>query len=161
MYWCLMACPGLTSGHSREIIEVPFKSFPHWKPLTELQEDICNVTILKCSVIAIQNDMKTEYEQLRPISPIKVTLNKKRCLYFDFCNSWTCLPIHYQGGARSAAVAWGISGEKWHKTVQVTNTNTDTNTTTQRNTNSEKWHKTVQVRQRQTHTQTIAHCHIV
>ena len=105
MYWCLMACPGLTSGHSREIIEVPSKSFPHWKPLTELQEDICNVTILKRSVIAIQNDMKTEYEQLRPISPIKVTLNKKRCLYFDFCNSWTCLPIHYQGGARSAAVA--------------------------------------------------------
>ena len=104
-YWCLMACPGLTSGHSREIIEVPFKSFPHWKPLTELQEDICNVTILKCSVIAIQNDMKTEYEQLRPISPIKVTLNKKRCLYFDFCNSCTCLSIHYQGGARSAAVA--------------------------------------------------------
>ena len=76
MYWCLMACPGLTSGHSREIIEVPFKSFPHWKPLTELQEDICNVTILKCSVIAIQNDMKTEYEQLRPISPIKIRLNK-------------------------------------------------------------------------------------
>ena len=77
-YWCLMACPGLTSGHSREIIEVPFKSFPHWKPLTELQEDICNVTILKRSVIAIHNDMKTEYTQLRQISPIKIRLNKPK-----------------------------------------------------------------------------------
>ena len=72
MYWCLMACPGLMSGHSREIIEVPFKSFPHWKPSTELQEDICNVTILKRSVITIHNDMKTEYTKLRQISPIKI-----------------------------------------------------------------------------------------
>ena len=79
MYWCLMACPGLTSGQSREIIEVPFKSFPHWTPSTELQEDICNVRILKRSVIAIHNDMKTEYTQLRQISPIKIRLKNDVC----------------------------------------------------------------------------------
>ena len=91
MYWCLMACPGLMSGHSREIIEVPFKSFPHWKPSTELQEDICNVTILKRSVITIHNDMKTEYTKLRQISLIKIGTKNDVCSLFFATPGLACL----------------------------------------------------------------------
>ena len=131
MYWCLMACPGLMSGHSREIIEVPFKSFPHWTPSTELQEDICNVRILKRSVIAIHNDMKTEYTQLRQICPIKIRTKNDICSLIFATPVLACLsaikgtpevPQLHEEAVEKSSTKQSYIVTFWYKTAQLIQT---------------------------------------
>ena len=131
MYWCLMACPGLMSGHSREIIEVPFKSFPHWTPSTELQEDICNVRILKRSVIAIHNDMKTEYTQLRQIYPIKIRTKNDICSLIFATPVLACLsaikgtpevPQLHEEAVEKSSTKQSYIVTFWYKTAQLIQT---------------------------------------
>ena len=131
MYWCLMACPGLMSGHSREIIEVPFKSFPLWTPSTELQEDICNIRILKRSVIAIHNDMKTEYTQLRQICPIKIRTKNDICSLIFATPVLACLsaikgtpevPQLHEEAVEKSSTKQSYIVTFWYKTAQLIQT---------------------------------------